>query len=312
VIAGSSKIVVEKDQPGRPHQGKVFVAVHAHLDDVPYFAGGLCAKLMKEGYTGYIVRTGNDEKYGGHTIAENILNNEQEHLKMATVLGFKDVFDLYYRSHRMNEISPVEIRGRLTFILRMLKADTVISFDPSAPGVEDGDHEATARAVEDACAMCGSESDFSEHLEAGFAAHSVGERYCFSTRPDQRFNRVADISPYIEKKIDAIVECKSQGGGSRGSELRARLKNQGRRLPLLGSDDQTANREYVRHFLLDDYREYGKQYNLQWAERFYYVDERPPARSKVDEYVERNSVLLTIGFFVFCEENIKLPFSSTG
>ena len=36
-------------------------------------------------------------------------------------------------------------------------------------------------------------------------------------RPDQRFNRVVDISPYIERKIDAIVECKSQGGGVRGA-----------------------------------------------------------------------------------------------
>jgi LmbE family N-acetylglucosaminyl deacetylase len=290
VSAASPKVAVEKDQAGQPHQGKVFVAVHAHLDDVPYFAGGLCAKLMKEGYTGYIVRTSNDEKYGGHTIAENILSNEQEHLKMAQVLGFKDVFDLYYRCHRMNEISPVEIRGRLTFILRALKADTVISFDPSAAAEKDGDHEETARAVDDACAMCGSESDFAEHLEAGFPAHPVSERYYFRARPEQQFNRVVDISPHIEKKIDAIVECKSQGGGARGSELRARLAKQGRRLPVLGSDDQTANREYVRHFLLDDYRDYGKQYNLQWAERFYYVDERPPARSKVDEYVEKNAV----------------------
>jgi LmbE family N-acetylglucosaminyl deacetylase len=290
VIAAASKIVVEKDQPGRPHQGKVFVAVHAHLDDVPYFAGGLCVKLMKEGYTGYIVRTSNDEKYGGHTIAENILSNEQEHLKMASALGFKDIFDLYYRSRRMNEISPIEIRGRLTFILRALKADTVISFDPSAAGEKNSDHEETGRAVEDACAMCGSESDFAEHLEAGFPARPVGERYYFGARPDQRFNRVVDITPHIEKKIDAIVECKSQGGGARGSELRARLAKQGRRLPLLGSDDQTANREYVRHFLLDDYREYGKPHNLQWAERFYYIDQRPPTRSKVDEYVERNSV----------------------
>ncbi len=96
--------------------------------------------------------------------------------------------------------------------------------------------------------------------------------------------------PRARKKIDAIVECKSQGGGSLGSELRARLARQGRRLALLGSDDRTADREYVRHFLLDDYREYGKPYNLQWAERFYYVDDRPPARTKVDEYVEKNAV----------------------
>ena len=57
--------VVEKDRPGQPHKGKVFVAVHAHLQDVPYYAGGLCAKLIREGYTGYLVRTTNDEKYGG-------------------------------------------------------------------------------------------------------------------------------------------------------------------------------------------------------------------------------------------------------
>ena len=286
----NSKVIVEKDQSGQPHRGKVFVAIHAHLDDVPYFAGGLCAKLMKEGYTGYIVRTSNDEKYGGRTIAENILSNEQEHLKMAAVLGFKDVLDLYYRSHRMNEISPVEIRGRLIFILRMLKADTVISFDPSATGENDGDREATGRAVEDACEMCASESDFSEHLEGGFPAHPVRERYYFCARPDQRFNRVVDIGAHVERKIDAIVECKSRGGGARGSELRARLAEQGRRLPLLGSSELTANREYVRQFLLDDYREYGKAHKLAWAERFYYVDERPPAKSKVDEYVEKNSV----------------------
>ncbi len=286
MITGLAKVVVEKDQPGQPHRGKVFVAVHAHVDDVPYLAGGLCAKLMKEGYTGYLVRTTNGEKQGGRTIAENILSNEQEHLKMAAVLGFKDVFDLYYRSHRMNEIAPVEIRGRLIFILRMLKADTVLSFDAWSSG---DDHDATGRAVEDACAMCGSETDFAEHLEAGFPAHPVRERYSFCARPDQRFNRVVDIGAHIEKKIDAIVECKSQGG-ARGAELRARLAEQGRRLPLLGSDESAANREYVRHFLLDDCREHGKPYKLAWAERFYYVDERPPARSKVDEYVEKNAV----------------------
>jgi hypothetical protein len=137
--------------------------------------------------------------------------------------------------------------------------------------------------------MCGSETDFEEHMEGGFAAHPVRERYLFA-KPDQRFNRVVDVSAHIEKKIDAIIECKSQGGGAQGAELRAKLSRQGRRLALLGADDRTANREYVRHFLLDDYREYGKPYNLQYAERFYYVDDRPPARTNVDEFVEKNAV----------------------
>jgi LmbE family N-acetylglucosaminyl deacetylase len=171
----------------------------------------------------------------------------------------------------------------------MLKADTVISFRPSGTE-EDSDHVATGRAVEDACDMAASESDFQEHLEAGFGPQSVVERYYFHTHPDQPFNRVVDIGPHVERKIDAMVECRSQGGGALGAELRTRLAKEGKRLPMLGGDDRTANREYVRQFLLDEHREYGRPHKLTYAERFWYVDRRPPAKTKVDEYVSRNAV----------------------
>ncbi len=282
-------ILVEKDRPGQPHKGKVFAAIHAHLDDVPLYAGGLCAKLIAEGYTGYIIRTSNDEKCGGHTIAQNILSNEQEHFRMAEALGFRDVFDLYYRNHRMDGISTIELRGRLILIFRMLKVDTVVTFNPWGHWEENPDHRVTGHAVEEACWMAGMENDFPEHLEAGIRPHSVRERYYFYGRPEQPFNRVVDISSHIEKKIDAIVECKSQGGGNRGAELRALLAKQGKRLPLLGDDDRTANRAYVRQFLLDEYAEYGRPYDLPYAERFYYMDRRPGEGATVEAYIEKNA-----------------------
>src|SRR5512136_187613 len=105
------ELTVARQQSGKPHAGKVFAAVHAHLADVPFFAGGLCAKMIAEGYTGYLIRTTNDETSGGNSSAQNILSNETEHAAMAKALGFKDVFDLYYCSHRLNEISPLELRG---------------------------------------------------------------------------------------------------------------------------------------------------------------------------------------------------------
>ncbi len=285
-------VVVERDQPGQPHKGKVFAAVHAHLDDVPYYAAGLCAKLISEGYTGYLIRTTNDEKCGGQTTARNILTNEQEHLRMAAALGFEDVFDFYYQNHEMDGISSLEIRGRLIFLFRLLKVDTVISFNPWGHGEENPDHWATGRAVEQACWMAAMPNHYHEHLDAGIRPHKVLERYYFYGRPGRPFNRVVDISAHIEKKIDAIVECKSQGGGNLGSRLRAELARQGKRLPLLGGDDRTADREYVRRFLLDDDREYGRPHGLPFAERFYYIDQRPPARSKVEEYVQRNALPL--------------------
>lgn len=286
------EIVVETDQPGQPHRGKVFAAVHAHVDDVARYAGGLCAKLIREGYTGYLIRTTNDEKSGGRSTAQNILGNEQEHSKVAAAIGCKDVFELYYQNHEMDAISSLDIRGRLIFLFRYLKVDTVISFNPSGPVERNPDHGVTGRAVEEAAWMCGLPNDFLEHMEAGIQPHPVRERYYFHVRPGQAFNRVIDIGSHIEEKIASLVECRSQGGGNFGSLLRARLAREGKRLPLLGNDDRTADREYVRQFLLDDEREYAKAHNLAFAERFYYIDQRQVAKSKVDEYVEKNAVPL--------------------
>ncbi len=288
--AGNAAVLVVKDERGQPHRGKVFAAVHAHLDDVPYYASGLCAKLMSEGYTGYIVRTSNDEKYGGRTTAQNILSNEEDHFRMAAALGFKDVFDFYYQNHDMNGISYIDLRGRLILIFRMLKVNTVLTFNPWGPGEDDPDHWVTGRAVEEASWMAGMPNDFHEHLEAGIQPHTVTERYYFCAQPGQPFNRVVDIGTHIEKKIDAIVECKSQGNGNRGSIVRAQLARQGKRLAMLGNDDRAADRAYARQFLLDNDREYGKQHKLQYAERFYYVDHRKPSKSKADEYIETNAV----------------------
>jgi LmbE family N-acetylglucosaminyl deacetylase len=211
---------------------------------------------------------------------------------MAAAIGFKDVFDLYYQNHEMDGISSLDLRGRLILLFRFLKADTVVSFNPWGHGEENPDHWVTGRAVEEACWMCGVPNDFEEHRDAGVPPHEVLERYYFYGRPGQPFNRVVDIGAHVEKKIDAIAECKAQGGGNLGSQLRARLAREGRRLPLLGDDDRAADRAYVRQFLLDDEQEYGKPHSLAFAERFYYIDQRRSQKSKVDEYVEKNTVAL--------------------
>ena len=288
--AATQDVAVERRRQGEPHKGRVFAAVHAHCHEVPYFAAGLCSKLMSEGYVGYVIRTSNDQLGGGQTIAENILSNQQEHSAMASALGFKDVFDLYYRQSRMNGISSTDLRGRLVLIFRMLKVDTVLTFNPWAFGEEDPDRWVTGRAAAEACAISGIENEYPEYLEAGIAPYSVSEQYYFYTGTGQLFNRVVDVSSQIEKKIDAIVECKTQGGGNSGSLLRARLAKRGRSLALLGRDDRTADRGYVRQFLLEENRQYGRAYKFSYAERFYYVDRRKQGEAKIDEFVDKNAV----------------------
>jgi hypothetical protein len=71
------------------------------------------AKLIREGYTGYLIRTTNDDHAGrGASLGEVILTNEKDNEKVARVLGLEKVYDLGYRNHRMDNISVVELRIR--------------------------------------------------------------------------------------------------------------------------------------------------------------------------------------------------------
>lgn len=287
--AAASGIVIEKAAGGRPHAGRVLAAIQPHADDIPLFASGTVAKLIGEGYTGYLIRVTNDNMTGPGTIGEGTLANEKDNEAVARVLGCRKVFDLNYNNHRLDEAEIGELRGRFIFLFRLLKVDTIICYDPWSTYEENPDHYVTARAVESACWMAGMSKDYPEHFAAGLEAHGVREKYYFARGP-QLVNRVVDTSTGIEKKIDALCANQAQGpAGGEGARWRARLAAEKLRLPLLGGDDRTANREYVRHFLLQSDAALGKQYGLAYAEQFHYIG---PPESHIEEEIRREAVPL--------------------
>ncbi len=279
--------VIEHATAGQPHAGKVLAAIQPHSDDIPIFAAGLVAKLIGEGYTGYLIRTTNDEAAGPGGSGETVLANERDNYEVARILGLKQVFDLNYRNHRMDGVQELEYRARLIFLFRMLKVDTVVCYDPWGHYEENPDHYITAQGVEAACWMAAGSKDYPEHFAAGLAPHAVKEKYYFARGP-QLVNRVVDIRSVIEKKVEVNLANKAQGpAGENGARLRRSLAQRGMRLPLLGGDDDTANREYIKQFVLARDRETGRRYGLEWAEPYHYIG---PEASTVDEYVAKNAV----------------------
>jgi LmbE family N-acetylglucosaminyl deacetylase len=297
-VEEKDQIIIEPINSGQPHKGKVLAAIQPHSDDIPIFAGGTVAKLIKEGYTGYLIRTSNDDHAGrGASPGEVILNNEKDNDNVASVLGLAKVYDLGYRNHRMDNISIQELRGRLIFLFRMLKVDTIISYDPWGHYEENPDHCITASAVESARWMAGGRLDYPEHLDAGLKPHAVTERYYFARGP-QLVNRIVDISATVDQKVEANKIIVTQGpGGNAGARLKARLEKEGKRLDILGETDESANRSYIKNFVLDidsdrlrgvpSDREVGRTYGLEWAERFHYIG---PRESKIEEYIRKNAV----------------------
>ena len=282
-------LVIEHPVPGTPHAGKVLAAIQPHADDIPIFAAGAVAKLLEEGYTGYLIRVTNDDMAGPGSVGNTVLANERDNQEFARVMGFRKTFDLNYSNHQMDGISRPELRSRFIFLFRLLKVDTIVSYDPWGHYEENPDHYVTAQCVEAACWMAGMGKDYPEHFAAGLQPHGVREKYYFA-RFQQRVNRVVDISAVVEKKVDALLANQAQGpAGHAGARLRAELAGKKQRLPLLGGNDDTANRQYIREFVLRDNAELGRKYGLAYAEQYHYIG---PESSPVDDYVKQHAVPL--------------------
>ena len=280
-------IVVERSVSGTPHQGKTLAVITPHLDDGPFFACGTVAKLLREGYTGYFIRTSNDEKDSYDlTLGETVLGNERDAKSFLEASGLKQMFDLSYRNHRMDDLARTEIRARLIFLFRLLKVDTIFSYDPWGHYEENPDHYVTAQAVEAACWMSGGHLDLPEHFAAGLKPHSVSEKYYFARGP-QLVNRVVDIGPTIETKLACLRSCRTMMTHMI-KELNASLVERKLQVPALSGADSEAIDEFTKMAVETKDRATGNKYGLDYAEEFHYIG---PDHS-LDAYLKRHAVPL--------------------
>ncbi len=276
-----AEVTVERAIPGEPHRGKVLALITPHLDDGPIFAGGTLAKLLREGYTGYFIRTSNDEKDSYNlTLGQTVLANEADTARFVATAGLKRAFDLSYRNHRMDDVPRTELRGRLIFLFRLLKIDTVFSYDPWGHYEENPDHYVTAQAVEAACWMAGGKLDLPEHFAAGLTPHSVSEKYYFARGP-QLVNHVVDIGPVLEAKREAIRSCKTMMDHML-RDVGDALAERKLRLPGFTVD------QFIDTGILARDRAAGARHGLEYAEEFHYIG---PDHT-LDDYIAQHAVPL--------------------
>lgn len=281
----SPELVVERAREGRPHAGKVLASIAPHSDDHSILAGGTIAKLVDEGYTAYLIRTSNDEKDSFDlSLGQTVAANEADNQTMAQVLGIKQVFDLNYPNHALDDVSRVEMRGRLIFLIRLLKIDTILSYDPWGHYEENPDHYVTAHCVEAACWMAAGHLDFPEHFAAGLQPHRVREKYYYARGP-QAVNRAVDIGSTIDRKLAAIRANKTMLGNM-VRELREELDQRGLKLPALEGSEADAIRAYADLRFREAAAKRGREFGLEYAEKFHYIGPDSP----LDEYVAKHAV----------------------
>lgn len=66
-------------------------------------------------------------------------------------------------------------------------------------------------------------------------------------------------------------------------------RRRGERLPLLGDDDLTADRNYIREFLLARCAAPGRSHGVGYAEAYHHIG-GDASRSAVEEYIKKNAI----------------------
>lgn len=240
------------------NSGRVFAAVFAHSDDLAILAGGLTMKLLAEGYTGYFIKTTNDEMDSYDlSMAETVYRLYNETVEVTNYLGLKKLYSFDYKNHYLEHGQLSEIRHRLITLFRFLQVDTVISFDPWGHYEENPDHYITGHAVEQACWTSGRHLDLPELADLGLKPKFVTRKYLVARGP-QLVNRAVDITPVIDRKFSAI------------KIHRTPLDNMLRSHHDLHPGDSLDEDAFItREFL----KVADPKYGVKYVEEYHYIDE---------------------------------------
>lgn len=189
---------------------KTVLVVVAHADDMEFLAGGTVARFVREkGYDVYeYILT--DNGMGSYRLPreELVRVSAVEAVEAGNVLGLKEVRLEGYRDAYLNEEHPNVVRGKIAAMMREVRADIVMSWDPFAPYEDHPDHRVVAMAAYEAAAFSGNPLF---HPEQPHGPCKVTEAYWFA-KASMNATTYVDITETIDLKIEALLkhDCQMQ------------------------------------------------------------------------------------------------------
>ena len=182
---------------------KTVLVVVAHADDMEFLAAGTVARFIREKHYDVYEYILTDNSKGSYRLApeELIAVSAREAIQAGRVLGLKDVRLEGYHDGYLNETNPNVLRGKIMAMIREIKADIMMSWDPFAPYEDHPDHRVTGMATLEAASFSGNPLFHPEHAHP---PHPATEVYWFAKAPTNA-NLFVDISTTIDVKIEALL-----------------------------------------------------------------------------------------------------------
>jgi len=225
------------EQP--PPERMIALAIQAHPDDVDLSCGGTVAKLVRDGHeVHYLSATsGNKGSHDRAMTAERLTEiREREQEEAARRLG---VTSCRFLRHNDGELEVnLSFRGEVCRVIREVRANAILSFDPWRPYQMHPDHRAIGITALDAVIAARDHMFFPEQLRDGVDISRVHEVYLFGAAEPDFW---VDIAETIEQKIFAATAHASQIR----DDLERRAKRQRARAREIG---QPHGMEYAEAF----------------------------------------------------------------
>jgi len=247
-----------------------------HADDTEFFAGGTVAKLVAEGHEVVEVIVTNNERGTFELTPERIIpQSEAEARAAARILGKKDVIFLNYSDGMLSDVPLNELREKFIRLIREFRPRIVITFDPWAPFEPHPDHRQVAFAAVEAVSFAHMPLFHPEHEKGGLKPHLVTEQYLIAKAPVHA-NKVVDITPYIDKKIEALCAHDSQMKLTI-DDLKMAMEATGASSEVLKMLDRNNYRGLLNIYIRAWAQDVGKKAGFEFGEEFRYEMAGGPA-----------------------------------
>ncbi len=182
------------------------LAIFAHPDDLSIFCAGTLARWAEEGHNVYALccTSGEVGTLRLDLTKEQVADTREKELRAANeIIGVKETIILDYPDAGF--INGPELREKLVFFVRKLKADRVITFDPWVSYEVHPDHLIVGRMAAEAAAFAAFPLLYSEQRKKDVEPYACSEVW-FMGLLGHKPNYFVDITSTLEKKIEAALK----------------------------------------------------------------------------------------------------------
>ena len=241
------------------------LAIIAHPDDLTFFGAGTIAKWAEAGNYVYTIccTSGNVGTLRTDLTLDDVAQMREKELRAANdILGVKQTIMLGYPDGGF--INGAELREKLVYYLRKLRADWVMTFDPWVKYEVHPDHVIVGRMAAEAGAFSAFPLLYADHKKKGVEPYTCSEIWLMGLLGHLP-NYYVDISSTIDKKVEAALKFEAT------LSLIADLFAPGKGIdPSNVTSDQLKKlSKYADKLLRSMAANIGNKVNLKAAEPFY-------------------------------------------